>query len=132
MFEKEIIMTTISKQVSNILKYNEVLRLKSHTKPCNYHWGENKGHVYCKSGYFRAWSCFLTWAPIKGGFVTFPPHTMTLFTYIFTMQCKIDLILGSFKSLVNKLFIPEGKKNKNVSANYYGSLSIISQGWKMW
>ena len=52
------------------------------------------------------WSCFLTWAPIKGGFVTFPPHNMTLFTYIFTMQCKIDLILGSFKSLV----IPEGKK----------------------
>ena len=81
-------------------------------------------------GYKR--SCFLTWAPIKGGFVTFQPHNMTLFTYIFTMQCKIVLILGSFKSLVNKLFIPKGKKIKNVSANCYGSLSIISQGWKMW
>ena len=33
------------------------------------------------------------------------------------MQCKIGLILGSFKSSVNKLFIPEGEKIKNVSAN---------------
>ena len=35
MFEKEIIMIIISKQVSNILKYNETLKLKSHAKPCN-------------------------------------------------------------------------------------------------
>ena len=35
MFEKEILMIIISKQVSNILKYNETLKLKSHAKPCN-------------------------------------------------------------------------------------------------
>ena len=29
MFEKEIIMIIISKQVSNILKYNEILKLKA-------------------------------------------------------------------------------------------------------
>ena len=56
MFEKEIIMIVISKQVSNILKYNKILKFKSHAKPCNYHLQENKSHV-CWTTFSRSQCC---------------------------------------------------------------------------
>ena len=78
------------------------------------------------------WSRFLTWDPINGGFVTLQPKFWPLKANIFAMLGQRELILGSFESLFIQLYESEEKESCFVSANCYGSLNIISQGWKMW
>ena len=53
--------------------------------------------------YNEIWSCFLTWDPINGGFVTLQPKFCHLNVNISAKLGHRDLILGSLESLFIKL-----------------------------